>query len=327
MIALGQHLRRHDEPRGGGLAFRRDCPICRAERVAGTLPDDRVLSMGARATIAIGSLLAGSAMPAAVATAHRGDGTGEGVAIQAPPTPEPPADSAPPRGSLGAGTVAATGDGRSDRPQTGRGPERGDKNEVGEDVRPPTTPAPGGGERSEGQGATPDAEPVSEPQPALPDASPLPGSAATTASPTPGGKTEHPSVSAVPAATTPLPAAEPAASAHARQPHPGAYTTAGVTPAEQSTNAGAQEASRNAATGGPRTEERDATRSRDIAAERSTYVVREGDCLWRVAAGNLAEGASDEAIAREVTRLWKLNAKRIGTGNPDLIYPGQTLEL
>ena len=32
-------------------------------------------------------------------------------------------------------------------------------------------------------------------------------------------------------------------------------------------------------------------------------------------------------IAFEVGRLWRLNAMRIGTGNPDLIFPGQELRL
>ena len=31
--------------------------------------------------------------------------------------------------------------------------------------------------------------------------------------------------------------------------------------------------------------------------------------------------------AQEVNRLWKLNEQRIGTGNPDLIFPGQTLRM
>ena len=72
---------------------------------------------------------------------------------------------------------------------------------------------------------------------------------------------------------------------------------------------------------------RDSRTGRDTAVIRGTYVVREGDCLWRVAAGHLGVGANETTIAKEVTRLWKLNAKRIGTGNPDLIYPGQKLEL
>ncbi len=37
--------------------------------------------------------------------------------------------------------------------------------------------------------------------------------------------------------------------------------------------------------------------------------------------------AGDAQVAVEVERLWQLNADRIGTGNPDLIYPGQELRL
>ncbi len=108
MIALGKHLRRHDEQRGGGSGFRRDCPICRAERLAGALPDDRIISPTARVTFAIGSLLAGSAVPSSIAVADRGGRSDEGVAIQAPPMPAPAArrqgrrgaPRAPPRPAL-----------------------------------------------------------------------------------------------------------------------------------------------------------------------------------------------------------------------------------
>jgi nucleoid-associated protein YgaU len=53
--------------------------------------------------------------------------------------------------------------------------------------------------------------------------------------------------------------------------------------------------------------------------------VKDGDCLWDVAAHQLGTGASNAAIAKEVTRLWKLNAEHIGTDDPDLIFAGQTL--
>lgn len=67
--------------------------------------------------------------------------------------------------------------------------------------------------------------------------------------------------------------------------------------------------------------------SRESAAKTSTYIVQQGDCLWQIAARQLGNSPSDAAIAKEVTRLWKLNAKRIGTGDPDLIHPGQSLTL
>jgi nucleoid-associated protein YgaU len=58
-----------------------------------------------------------------------------------------------------------------------------------------------------------------------------------------------------------------------------------------------------------------------------TYRVRPGDSLWRIAGHHLGPDATDLETAQEVNRLWKLNEQRIGTGNPDLIFPGQTLTM
>jgi len=57
------------------------------------------------------------------------------------------------------------------------------------------------------------------------------------------------------------------------------------------------------------------------------HVVKAGQSLWVIAQGIVARPASIAEIAFEVGRLWRLNAARIGTGNPDLIYAGQELRL
>jgi hypothetical protein len=62
-------------------------------------------------------------------------------------------------------------------------------------------------------------------------------------------------------------------------------------------------------------------------AGKDTYVVRPGDCLWKIAAELLGPGADTQAIEDEVYRLWRLNEDRIGTGNPSLIYVGTELRL
>jgi hypothetical protein len=62
-------------------------------------------------------------------------------------------------------------------------------------------------------------------------------------------------------------------------------------------------------------------------AGKDSYVVRPGDCLWHIAAALLPSGADTAAIEGEVARLWNLNADRIGTGDPNLIYAGTTLRL
>jgi Tfp pilus assembly protein FimV len=57
------------------------------------------------------------------------------------------------------------------------------------------------------------------------------------------------------------------------------------------------------------------------------YEVRPGDTLWSIAARLAGEGAAAAEVAGIVDELWRLNADRIGTGNPDLIMSGTVLAL
>lgn len=57
------------------------------------------------------------------------------------------------------------------------------------------------------------------------------------------------------------------------------------------------------------------------------YTVRPGDSLWTIAEGRLGAGATDAAVAQQVVRVWSTNKQRIGTGDPDLIYPGTVLRV
>jgi hypothetical protein len=66
---------------------------------------------------------------------------------------------------------------------------------------------------------------------------------------------------------------------------------------------------------------------RSSSGRGSTYVVEPGESLWVIAQGVVGEPAGIGRIAFEVARLWRLNAARIGTGDPDLIFPGQELRL
>jgi nucleoid-associated protein YgaU len=49
--------------------------------------------------------------------------------------------------------------------------------------------------------------------------------------------------------------------------------------------------------------------------------------LWRIAERRLGAGASDAKIAALVDALWRINADKIATGDPDLIHPGQHLRM
>jgi hypothetical protein len=58
-----------------------------------------------------------------------------------------------------------------------------------------------------------------------------------------------------------------------------------------------------------------------------TRVIEPGQSLWTIAQGLVGRPASIAEVAFKVGRLWQLNANRIGTGNPNLIFPGLELRL
>jgi hypothetical protein len=56
-----------------------------------------------------------------------------------------------------------------------------------------------------------------------------------------------------------------------------------------------------------------------------TVVVRPGDSLWSIAQQLVGPAASDSAIERRLVSIWDANRLRIGTGDPNLIFPGTVL--
>jgi nucleoid-associated protein YgaU len=64
-----------------------------------------------------------------------------------------------------------------------------------------------------------------------------------------------------------------------------------------------------------------------VAAHRGGHVVvRPGDSLWTIAGADLPPGASDADVAAHWRRIYRLNRDVVGP-DPDLIHPGQRLEL
>ena len=62
-----------------------------------------------------------------------------------------------------------------------------------------------------------------------------------------------------------------------------------------------------------------------------TYTVRPGDDLWSITAAHMTRQQGNPPAVSGLTELWQkvvdLNRDRIRSGNPDLIFPGETLVL
>ena len=385
MSSLQAHLERHDVA-ASPLGFRRDCPLCRAERVQGHLPSASLVPPRARAAMAA-ALLAGSAVAPGVAAAA----DGQGVAAPAPAAPPPPQASDLTVGDGGAAPVGGDQDagpglrGRR-RPTLTRRPSkrpwRGDRSRIGQrrarrrrafELRLIHGTQRRRAVRTLDDSATvqqaPAEEPVRDSAPSGPtDAPERPAHAGPAAAPAPAsndGEAAAPTPAsddgeaAAPSESEPDPGPGPSSAVPTAAPRGGPAGTAQPTggssnqhrpssgrrpsqsPSPRGDRRGAPDANRRPDRAGRTARDReqlvaDETATGSTARRRSsrretepsaTYRVRPGDSLWRIAERRLGASSSATATAQEVTRLWELNRQRIGTGNPDLILPGQTLRM
>jgi hypothetical protein len=328
----------------GRLVFHPDCPRCRAERLAGSLGDDSLVSRRGQAALAAG-LLAFSAAPPALAQVPDVD-TGQ-------ETTPVPGDGPP-----GLAPEFDTGDDDTFDYETAPlpgGPEAGGEQDEGLGA-PVETEAPTDLEADAPQPLPPEPEPVPAPEPppeALPAPAPAPAPAPQP-EPAPPGPTPAPPPAKPPAAEVERPAAQreprdtpvkgktperakphelerrlvvgpgptppgtgptppPQSPAPVLQPPeaPAPPTAAPVSPSPPAATVPVSQPSERH--GGP--------------ISGATYTVRAGDTLWSIARRLLGAEASAGQIAREVNRLWQLNQDRIGTGNPGLIRVGTVLKL
>lgn len=58
-----------------------------------------------------------------------------------------------------------------------------------------------------------------------------------------------------------------------------------------------------------------------------SVMVHAGDSLWSIARRLVGPSASDAEVHAKLVQVWNMNAKRIGTGDPNLIFPGTRLTL
>lgn len=345
MSSLSRHLRESDDH--GGLAFHPGCPVCRGERLRGRLSSHRPL--GPRVSAAAVALLIGSSTltgPLAAAqvpddmtqapdgTEEAADGTQgeEGdetieipdpepplpapppVAVEAPevepvPAPPPPPPELPPTTPEPPATLPAPA---PEPPATSPTP-------ILERPQPAPVEFPAPAEPPASAPAAPQPAPAPEPAPAAP---PKPAPAAPKEEYQDAGQGRRPTESdgdkpalgevpmPPPAPQTSPPVEVPAGEAPVVPP-PDPTTTAPVPAARGDQSAIEVGSSVRASTEGPR----------------RVHVVKPGETLWSIAKALVGDPASPARISAMVDHLWRLNADRIRSGQPDLIRPGERLIL
>lgn len=327
MNSLSSHLTagRHH----GRLRFHPDCPICHSQRLSGPLCDT-VLSARAQAVLLATTLGAGALLPTSVAAASDDSEPPAVEVSQAPvPAPEPKPPPALEEPSLGADETLETPVDEAPQvrelltsPEAGTDTGGEDIGGEDEDVGPmpsaplgplPVEPAP--------------VEPAPvEPQPVEPPPVMVPSP------PTPAPQPPPPPVEAPPAAElrqpttrqTPNPPTNrqaPKRKAQPPKPERRLASELGPVPATAAPPAEAVAASTATVPVAQPVEPPGG------AVTGTSYMVRPGDSLWALARRLLGGSPSAGQIAREVDRLWRLNAERIGTDNPSLIHVGTVLRL
>jgi len=316
VASLSAHLRQTEAH--GRLSFHPECPICRAERLSGTLPAQGIAVGRAQAAVLAG-VLAASAVTPAVAVAQEPDQVSEDTIAPEQAGGDPALD---PDFDPGGESDELPFD-APDAPELepAQDPELGDpgplEQEPTTDVEGPVADAGDGAEDPEAVAPAPvaTATPTPSPTPPAPDApqssqppaAPVEEQATPPTEPRDEGKAERePSrrdrdrderAPQQPTAPVPVSPAETVAPTASTEPAPVVATPVVV-----------------------------ATRGSARPGEH-VHVVRAGESLWSIARDLLGSDASPARIAREVNRLWELNSARIATGDPDLLMVGTELRL
>jgi LysM repeat protein len=340
--SLSNHLR---EPGSHGrLPFHPSCPVCRDERLSGSLAGDAILGQRTRAgllaaALALSSLgLPVSALaqsdPTSPPAAPAPDGTLDRVDSDDGTQPDNPAaeDDAPIGGE---NLIEPDPDDLREEPDatplSELPPEQpGEEVDVAPEAepQPETAPAP----VAPPVAVTPTPQPVPAPATPLPTPPVLPTTPPTTGElverpegETAGGKTRQVLLDVEPnpravreGSQGSLGTAEPHSPAAPLDEQAAALASPPVpaTAPAAATSSGAATVPVSQPSSAPPGE-----------IDGDTYTVRPGDSLWSIARRLLGPDASAGRIAREVNRLWELNRERIATGDPDLLMVGTKLRL
>jgi LysM domain len=321
VASLSAHLTAGAEH--GRLGFHPLCTRCRDERLAGNLDSELLVSRRTQAVLAAGVLAFSTATPA-VSVAAEPDQEQEGGTT---PTPD--------GGSGGTVDDPAFDPGGADTPldvETGApsgSPEAGGDLDDGTEPTPvereepddpdgrlvlgesPAEAAPTGGEPAPSSPPPPEHDPTAHPpQPPVPAPESVPVSGHLVETTDRGDERAQRIVSVAPA--------------HETEGSDEAASVLAPPTAPEATDDGALDASPAIAVETVRVSQSVAT---SMAVEGKRYTVRDGDSLWSIAQRLLGGDASNRQIAREVSRLWRLNEERIGTGDPSLLRIGTVLKL
>jgi hypothetical protein len=309
MSSLTAHLRLLEDH--SRLPFHPSCPVCRRDRLAGSLDGEELVSRRTQAAIAAGLLaFSGLGVPAAVASEP--DSTSEGAAEV-----------------VDGGDLAVS-------------PELDLELETAQLPDDATAPDPVDSATDE-DSAPLEVEPaadVREPVVEVADNVPAPPAETGTGDPVPA---EQPADATPPAeAAAPSTTEEPGITALATQPRKTLKSEARqerrpdrsiAEPAPVVPRVLAAEPEPPPAPPAPTAEPAPSSTVRVVARSSGSrtapgdrfHVVLPGESLWSIAADLLGDRATVPGIAREVNRLWELNDGRIRTGDPDLLYAGTRL--
>jgi LysM repeat protein len=340
--SLSNHLREAESH--GRLPFHPSCPVCRGERLRGSLVGDAILGQRARAgllaaTLALSSLgLPVSALaqsdPASPPAAPAPDGNLDRVDSDDATQPDNPAaeDDAPIGGE---NLIEPDPDDLREEPDatplSELPPEQpGEEIDVAPEpeAQPETAPAP----VAPAVPVTPAPQPTPAPTPPLP----VPPVQPTTPPPagelverpegeSAGGKTRRVLIGVE--SNPPTVRERSQTSLGPAEPNLPAAPADEPTPPLAATRVQAAEPSPATSAGAATVPVSQPTSARPREIHGDTYTVRPGDSLWSIARRLLGNGASPAEVAREVNRLWELNRERIATGDPDLLMVGTKLRL
>jgi LysM domain len=336
----------------GRLRFHPGCPVCRRERLYGTLSVEPVVPRRAQALLA-GGVLAVSASAPAVSIAQEPDRQFEGLAApEAPGGSELDSPDFDPGGdtelSFDTAPVPAAPQGGLD---SGDGAPLDVEPTVDLDARLAPLAEMEASPGDEGVAPVESGSPVDPVPPGstAPGGAAPPGATSQPGAPEPLGGTPGASLGAAPPSTpVELTSGARDTSAHqddrslrSRYTQRLARSEAGAPASSERVSDGAEAPSESyaisvSAAPSPATEPA-AIAAADIAGAAGTregldegsryYVVQPGDSLWSIAKRLLGGDPSAGRIAREVNRLWTLNRSRIATGDPNLLMVGTRLDV